>query len=735
MNNFLRCSFILLLALTLGFEVLAFSDNATLSVLDEQIMTRIQREVSGSICFEHVRKLSALHRIWGSGDYHQAAQYVVDRASAYGLKGAVIEAFPIRTGRENFWTQSTGGYVPWDCKNGELRLVNPTPRLISDYESAPSTVAVGSRSAQAVSEVVYVGRGDSVEAYEGKDVRGKIALAEGGRHEGVHEMAVHRFGALGTIHFSNARGSHLESEGIYWGSISPWNKDRTRPSTFGFNISSTQGQALKDLLSKGEKVVVSVRIQAQIVENGSFELATALIPGSKYPEEEFIFYAHLDHPKPGAHDNASGDAVLLEIARTLARLIDNQIIPAPKRSIRFMWIPHMSGLNMYFSAHPEKIGKVKGGCNIDCVGVDPAKFPAKFYVALPPHSLYSPLADIAANVISRFNQGFDQAVIEGDDEALMFSPEGSRNLFSVTLVPYQGGSDEYTANTRSLNIPSLYFFEEPLPPRHNQINFLDYIDSTNLGRVAYLGALVSYTFASAGPETAAPLLNEIGFRGVCRIRQELVKAISLIERSRREDLARDLAQGENLLDWGSKREKRAARNLKEMIQMEKGQKRLMSLYEQRLDQEVSSAKKELKTVFDLRCAELQVKPGSGFALQRPSAEGAAIPVPNTLIKGSPGYFSNYFEDILGDDFLKKYQGVRSSFRYGNVGYYETMNYIDGHNTIAEIFSAVQAELWSEGYAARNFMTFQETVNYLRMLKDARVIEFKDLNQAGPEKTP
>src|SRR5690606_18138325 len=101
------------------------------------------------------------------------------------------------------------------------------------------------------------------------------------------------------------------------------------------------------------------------------------------------------------------------------------------RSIRFMWIPHMSGLNMYFSAHPEKIGKIKGGCNIDCVGADPAKFPTKLYIALPPHSLYSSLVDIAGNLVSHFNHDFDQAVIMGENEKLLFSPEGSRNLFSA----------------------------------------------------------------------------------------------------------------------------------------------------------------------------------------------------------------------------------------------------------------------------------------------------------------
>ena len=692
------------------------------ALLPEQTLQAIENEVSGSICFEHVAFLSTLHRIWGSRDYHAAAQYAADRARAYGLSEIKIEQYPIRTGRENFWLQSSGGYVPWDCREGELRLIQPFPMLITSYESAASSVAVHSRSTDVTAELVFVGRGDSEEDYKGIEIKGKIALAQGGRHEQVHELAVHTHGALGTIQFFLRQGNFREAEGIYWGRLWPWGKEDRMPSTFGFNISTSQGIFLKSLLEKG-KVVVTAKVQADVVDNGVYELATAVIPGAERPDEEFIFFAHLDHPKPGAHDNASGDAVLLEIARTLSNLIRSNIIPPPKRTIRFMWIPHMSGLNMYFVNHPEKIGKVRAGCNIDCVGLDQARFPSQFHVALPPPSLPTPLADIAANLVNHLNKKIATASFEGQDQALLFSPEGSRNLFSALLMPYQGASDEYTANTRSLGIPSLYFFDDPLPPRHNQINFLEYIDRTNLRRVAYLGAAISYAFASLGGETALLFMNETKAGAAERLEKALLKAENLLVESGKEEVDRNYAASVNLLNWRIQRERENLSSLKTFLLDSFLFRDLLNRVEKSVEQRALSAGTELDASYKARCEALGVRTRPAGLPLEPSLS-KLVPMLNPGIKGSPGYFENFFEDKLGLDFLKKYKGVRNSFRYGNVGYYEALNYIDGKNTIADIYDALQAELWSEDYSAEHVLAPEELTNYLEMLKDAGVIEFR-----------
>jgi aminopeptidase YwaD len=656
-----------------------------------------------------------LNRIWGSRDYHRAAQYCLEKSVEYGLKEAKIERFPITTGRESFWMHSTGGYVPWDLKSGEFRLVEPYAMLLNHYESAPSTISPMSRSADVVAELVFMRGGETAEDYQNTDVRGKIVLAEGGRHDRIHEMAVHRFGALGTVHFYEASGNYGESEGIYWASINPWNHDRTKESTFGINISSSQGELLKRLVAEGRKVVVAVKIDAEIVPHGAFELATAVIPGAANPQEEFIFYAHLDHPKPGAHDNASGDAVLLEIARTLSSLIQRKIIPPPRRSIRFLWIPHMSGLNMYFHSHQEKLGKVIAGCNIDCVGVDQARFPTQFHVALPPDSLPTFLSDLASNLVEYVND-----LIAQDKDAL-FSPEGSRNMFTAVINPYQGGSDEYTANTRSLNIPSLYFYEEPLPPRHNQINFLAYLDRTNLQRISYLGAIVSYAFAAAGEEMAPVLMNEMEWRGRSRLERELAKARRLIESSPAAELLRDYEKGKNLLFWGQKRERGMLESLTAQI-LPKGRLResaaaRMASLEQRADDCLD----RLRLCYEAKCTSLNIPLGRVERGPTDDAWGKIVPSLNPEIKGSVGYFSNYLEDKLGEDFLKKYAGVRSSIKYGNIGYYEALNYVDGRNSLADIFRALDAELWSGDYPSSHRLGSEEFLNFFRLLRDAGVL--------------
>ncbi len=61
--------------------------------------------------------------------------------------------------------------------------------------------------------------------------------------------------------------------------------------------------------------------------------------------------SHLCHPQPGAHDNGSGAAALIETAATLARLIAEGSLPQPRRGIRFLWPPEMTGTFAWLAEH------------------------------------------------------------------------------------------------------------------------------------------------------------------------------------------------------------------------------------------------------------------------------------------------------------------------------------------------------------------------------------------------
>jgi len=718
-------SFVILILFILFYPTSSLSvENATPPLLDEKILENIANEVSGSICFEHIRYLSTLHRIWGSKGYHQAAQYLVDKCVEYGLKGAKIEQYPLKTEKE-FWKYIGGYRYLWDLKSGELRLVEPYPMLISHYENAPTTVARGSSSTNTTAELVYVGRGDSEEDYKGKDVKGKIVLFESGSGMVVHELAVHKFGALGTVRFTNWPQYPEEEEAIRGLPIWPYQLKDKKP-TFGFNISQKKGLFLKDLLENGEKVVVSGKIEAEMKEDGDFELPTAVIPGTDYPEEEFILCAHLDHPKPGAHDNASGCAVLVEIGRTLSSLIQQNIIAPPKRTIRFMWVPHMSGLYMYFLHHPEKIGKVKGGSNFDCVGADPDKYPLKFYAALPPASLPSLLTDITNNLVEYFNNKLDTSIYGGPVKDLLFSPEGSRNMFSTTFRPDRGGgSDQDLAHTWPLNIPFVYFHDWPMPPRHSQINFLEYMDRTNLRRVSYLGAIISYAFITADEEMAPDLLNEIQYRGESRLKKELILAKHLIRKSTLQDIHQNYDRGKKLLSWGKIREKGIASSLKEFISDKRSLTLLFSEHKHLLEKSCDDYQNQLRRYYEIKCQRLNIQPfKKPFGLEK-SSWAKIIPVINPDMKIFPGCSRNYgyFRDTLGDDYNERYKDVISVLR--RKGLKDSFNYIDGQRTIVDIYNAVQAELWSGNYTERYYVSFENMANYFRMLKDAGIITFKN----------
>ena len=91
-------------------------------------------------------------------------------------------------------------------------------------------------------------------------------------------------------------------------------------------------------------------------------------------KEAFFLFAHLDHAGshfgrifPGAHDNASGSAVVMELARTFAQMPEK-----PKRSVVFvLFTAEEVGLGTsYFTDNlPAQFSKIDGVFNYDMVGV------------------------------------------------------------------------------------------------------------------------------------------------------------------------------------------------------------------------------------------------------------------------------------------------------------------------------------------------------------------------------
>ena len=679
-------------------------------------------EVNGFAAFNTVAMISTYHRTLGSDETAEVLRRLQKKCESYGIRNTKILAVPVRTGREFFGLQDFDGQVPTRTRGAEVRMAKPWPKLITTTESSPSCLIQGSRSVDLVAPLVYIGQGDKPENYEDKDVRGKIVLAGNAMPEDVKEMAIHRNGAAGVLFFFDLPHNSGENNDavldIHW---SPWGKDG-RPSTFGISLSTTQYRFLKGLLDKKEEVVVRVKVDAEIKEGEEavFETLDAIIPGTEFPEEEFWIWAHIDHPLPGAVDNASGCGVVLEIARTLRSLIENGLLPPPKRTVRFLWLPHVTGLYMYLSRYPEKMGKVRGGLSIDSVGIHQSVFSDYFAPGKPSHSLPSywsaVLENLADHLVSRTNRD----LLDFGNRDNLFSPEGSRDQFNMRVIPYSGFGDEMQSNNNTVGIPTISFGCLPVPPRHSQVNFLSYVDPTGLHRVAYLGAALAAVFGWTDGSNVGRIIDEVHDRGRRKLIGECGLAFSALAQAGPADLAEARKGGRSLLSRGLIREEAMLESIKPLIPNDRAP---LLLVDQRIGLQRSFAS-ALQADLDRECSRRAKELGTR-TLELPQTReekelDGLVPVPVPGVMGTSAYFGDYYEKVLGREKLQSF-GLKPGFSYGHVGYTEAHNFINGRSSILEIHDAVAAELWSEGYPAGHAISLTEVAAYIRMLEAAGTI--------------
>jgi len=197
-----------------------------------------------------------------------------------------------------------------------------------------------------------------------------------------------------------------------------------------FAVSPREATPLRERLTAGEKVRVSFALEAKS-GNAPGETVVATLPGrdrSKY----VLFCAHGDSDSggPGADDNASGVAVVLEIARTAAAAVRSGKIPRPAWDLRFAsWGGEMSSTREYVAAMDKDPSRLQAVFNYDQAGFGSSK-----------DALYVEPDDVAAN----------RAIITLV-RAVMKDHLGQRGFPEhAASIKSQGGTDSYVfQNTRT----------------------------------------------------------------------------------------------------------------------------------------------------------------------------------------------------------------------------------------------------------------------------------------------
>jgi len=495
--------------------------------LDVRQWTTLREESNGAAPYENLRYLTGLHRVPATPEFDQAAQFVLQRAREYGLADAHSEQFAI-DGRKTYGLMRS--YLAWTVEEARLWEVRPQHTLLGDWKTDPIRLADYSHSADVETELVDVGKGTSEAEYSGKDVRGKIVLADGVLAR-VQELAIAEHGAAGIVSDmpnQTTAWSGLDTTVVRWGHL-----NARQPSGFAFMVSRQTAEALRARLSSDGSVILNAHVKAT-VGPGHWTVVTATIAGTDSAAGEIVYSCHLDHERPGANDNGSGCVTILESGRMLERLIDSGQLPRPKRTLRFIWGPEVEGTMAFLASHPEVRQRLRANVHMDMVGGDPFKNKAVFHVTGTPWSLPSFVTDVGAvflDAIRTAASGYaagempaDTAIVETRAGGL-----GTRNELFADVTPYSSGSDHDDYDSSTIAVPSLYLRDWPDLYIHTDHDSLDQIDATKLRRVSLLGAASGYAYASMTAQQLPTLLPFLTSRAEVRLAQAFGAAQQLVD--------------------------------------------------------------------------------------------------------------------------------------------------------------------------------------------------------------
>jgi aminopeptidase YwaD len=501
---FIRTSkFEILLVLALAAPALAAD---SLPFLPEKHVAALASELSGESAKRNLEGFSRHHRMRGSRGFHAASVQIVDALKSYGFADAHIESLPA-DGKIFYGTQRSR--PAW---NAELAELWDGERRLASWEAQPITLAQDSASADVTAALVDVGAGTNESDYAGKDVAGKIVLASA--QPGPVAAVALKHGAAGIVSYAQNQRTAWWGEDenlIRWGHL-----DTFAPrQTFAFMVSLKTARALQKRLAAGETIRLRAIVKAG-QEPGAYEIATATLPGSDLPAEEIVFSCHLDHPRPGANDNASGCATILEVARALSKLVAEKRLDPPRRTIRFVFPAEVEGALALLNGRPEIAKRIKAAVHLDMVGGAPAATKAIFHVTRGPASQPSFIYDLAQEVGELVNAQSDAFASTGSAKYPLAAAEGGKEALQASFVPLTLGSDHEVYSDSSFGIPAIYLNDWPDRYIHTNFDLPANIDPTKLLRAAFIAAASGYALSRIGAGDTQSMVEMIQARGLER---------------------------------------------------------------------------------------------------------------------------------------------------------------------------------------------------------------------------
>jgi hypothetical protein len=377
----------------------------------------------------------------------------------------------------------------WERKQEAGRWIDS--ERVASWADEPISLAQDSISGRADADLVDVGAGASDADYAGKKVRGKLVLTSSQPGE-IAALAVTKYGAAGIVSWAQNQKTAWWGEDeslVRWGHLDTWSDP-----AFAFMVSPARARAWQERLRKGETIHLRGRVEAGRMA-GEYRIPTAVIPG-RNPNQEIVYSCHLDHPSPGANDNASGCAGILEIARTLHRLVAQRRLPQPERSIRFIWPCEIECTIALLNARPEFATRTLATIHLDMIGGDTEKTKSVLRVEGSPPSLPNIAGDVAFAIARWVNVQSMDFADSGTAKWPLTDPGGGKRALQAKVGGFSEGSDHQVWAEGSWRIPVVYVSDWPDRYIHTQRDVPGNLDATKLKRAMFIAAAAGWYLAS-----------------------------------------------------------------------------------------------------------------------------------------------------------------------------------------------------------------------------------------------
>jgi Peptidase family M28 len=649
-----------------------------------------------------VEALAGLHSLRATEAYDAAAALVAGWAREAGL----------RVETEDFPADGRARYGPFLSEPGfrvaqaELRQGGPDGRVLASYRESPLALAWFSGSADVTAELVDVGAGVAAADYEGKDVRGKIVLADG-PHAVVHSLAVWERGAVGVASdwqlFPDRYPDVLSSDGA---GVRPWVGPDGAPPGFVFEISArTAAELRRELAASRGPVELRARVSTETYPS-HYRVVSARIAGVGRSSEEVLIVNHLDSTSPGAVHNAAAALTLLDAAASLAALVRSGALAPPSRTIHFLWVPEHRGTMAYLLAHPELSDRVVAAMNVDMPAARHSATGAVTHLYRTPDSRPSFTDDLFGellewlrdeNTVPLGGDGFSYPVV---------SPFGTAESFEANVASFEGLSDH--VEFLAAGIPMGFFGAWPFDFLGTTGDTLEVYDATQSMRVSFILAAGAYAVASASREDVVLMGESFLLRAEKRLLDRTSLQIGLLARAGSDDEIYDAyASGAEALFFALDREKRALATLS----------RLADGRDESLQRELQAAgdgaRTTLESAYRRLCSEKGVRPRGAPPTLPALRPGEIVPKKTGALLGP--LTSELLRDRLGRQLTDDESALFARNPYAA---FEAWNFVDGARSVGDIRGAAAAELGE--------VRLEDVRAFFRVLDEAGLVRLRSV---------